>query len=315
MNNLYLIVGDDSKLIDFYLNDILSKIDYTLDNKIEYDLSSDSITNILDEASMISLFSSVKVIIGNDFNITKMSSDDYEYLSKYIGNINKNVYIILLASKVDARSKYYKLFKDNFKIILANKTDSNIDINSYIKGIVKEKGYKFNDYDIEYFINFVGKDINSIKTELDKLFIYKDDKVITKEDIDRVCISNMDNVIYEFTNAVIENDIDNVKLLYDNFKKENVQVDYLITSLANVYRQLLIIKIMNSEGKSNSEIAKVIGKKEFYVKKMLERIYNYSVEDIGRFIINLAKVEIDYKSGKSTTDMLELLLIKNPSNI
>ena len=310
MNNLYLIIGEDSKLIDFYLLEILNKIKFVEDNKIIYDMNTNNLNDVLDEASMISLFSSTKVIIGNNFDISKLSDNEIDYLSKYVGNINKDVYIILIASKVDARLKSYKIFKDNFKIIDTSKSDNSSDIYNYVINIINEKNYKVNKYDIEYFISKVGNDINNIKLELDKLFIYKeDDKTIDKEDIDLLIIDNIDNVIYEFTNAVIEKNIQKVSYMYNNFKKENVSIDYLISSLANVFRQILIIKMLYNEGKSNFEIAKVIGKKEFYVKKMLERIYVYSEEDIENLIIKLAKIDYEYKSGKSNIDMLELFLL------
>ena len=45
-----------------------------------------SLTDILDEASMPSLFSSTKVIIGNNFN--NYNDLDIEYLTKYISNKN-----------------------------------------------------------------------------------------------------------------------------------------------------------------------------------------------------------------------------------
>ena len=116
MNN-YLIIGDDSKLIDFHLHDILSKISYDEESKITYDLNTTSFDNILDEASMISLFSPKKLIIGTNFDLTKLTSDDNEYLTKYLNTKNKDIYIILITSKVDARRSNYKIFKDNFIII------------------------------------------------------------------------------------------------------------------------------------------------------------------------------------------------------
>ena len=46
------------------------------------------------------------------------------------------------------------------------------------------------------------------------------------------------------------------------------------------------------------EISKIIGKKEFYVKKMLERIYPYSTDTLAKDLIRLADIDNNYKSGK-----------------
>lgn len=310
MNNLNLIVGEDNKLIDLSLFNILNKIDYIEDNKITYDMNNSHLSDILDEASMISLFSSIKVIIGVNFDISKIDSDEIDYLSKYVKNINKDVYIVLIASKIDARLKNFKIFKENFNIIDVGKVDNSVQIYDFVNKRIKDSGFSIDKYDIEYFIDKVGNDINNINSELDKLFIYKsEEKQINREDIDLLVIDNIDNVIYEFTNAVIEKNIEKISYMYNNFKKENVSVDYLITSLANVFRQSLIIKMLYNDGKSNYDIAKTINKKEFYVKKMLERLYTYSEDEISKIIIKLAQIDLDYKSGKSNIDMLDIFLL------
>jgi len=310
MNNLNLIIGEDSKLTGFYLHDILKKIDYIDDNKITYDMSINSIDDILDEASMISLFSQVKVIIGNNLDISKINDNSLEYLSKYIANKNKDVYIIFISDKVDARTKSYKIFKDNFNIIDTSKTNNKDELYDYVKTLIKDKKYKIDNVNIEYFLSKVGNDINNINLELEKIFIYKEeDKTINSEDIDLLINDSIDNIIYEFTNAILDNDYDKIVKMYNDFKKENIYFDYLITSLANVFRQVLIIKILKNDGESNLNISKFIGKKEFYVKKMLERIYRYTEEDLAKFISKLADIERDYKSGKSNIDMLELFII------
>lgn len=310
-NNLYLIIGEDNELVNFYLTSILENTLFNEEEKIEYDMTVSSISDILDEASMISLFSSKKIIIGREFDTKKMNDNDLDYLKKYIDNINKDVYIVLIAKKIDARSKEYKIFKDSFKVIETdNNNDSDKDILKYIDSYILDKGYRIDRYNLEYLLSKLGNNIDNIKIELDKIFLYlDDDKEINREVIDLLISDNIDNIIYEFTNAVLDKDYDTVMKMYSEFKIENIGYDYLLVSLDNVFRQALIIKMLYNQGSSNSDIAKVIGKKEFYVKKMLERLYNYKEDELARMIDRLAIIDRDYKSGKSNIDMLELFLI------
>lgn len=310
-NNLYLIIGEDNELVNFYLTSILENTLFNEEEKIEYDMTVSSISDILDEASMISLFSSKKIIIGREFDTKKMNDNDLDYLKRYIDNINKEVYIVLIAKKIDARSKEYKIFKDSFKVIETDKNnDSDKDILKYIDSYILDKGYRIDRYNLEYLLSKLGNNIVNIKIELDKIFLYlDDDKEINREVIDLLISDNIDNIIYEFTNAVLDKDYDTVMKMYSEFKIENIGYDYLLVSLDNVFRQALIIKILYNQGSSNSDIAKVIGKKEFYVKKMLERLYNYKEDELARMIDRLAIIDRDYKTGKSNIDMLELFLI------
>ena len=310
-NNLNLIIGDNLELVNFYLSEIINKIGYEEEKKIEYDMSVSSLSDILDEASMISLFSNEKIIIGNDFNINNIKNEEIDYLDRYIKNINKDVYIILIASKIDTRLKNYRIFKDNFNVIDISKSKNDDNIYDFIKNYIKDNGYKIDKYNLDYLVSKLGSDINNIKLELSKIFMYKDnDNIIDRDTIDLLVADNIDNVIYEFTNAVLDRDYDKVSKMYDNFKIQNIGYDYLLVSLSNSFRQALIIKILYNKGKSNFEIAKIINKKEFYVKKMLERLYNYTEEDICMIINKLATIDREFKTGKNNIDMLELFLIE-----
>lgn len=313
MSNLHLIIGDTKELVDFNLFNILKKIDYVDDNKIIYNHDIDSFSLILDEASMIGMFSLVKVIILNNFDLSKLNDNDIEYLSRYISNINKDVYIILIAKKIDGRKKEYKIFKDNFNIInTIDDKDNKKKIYNYVDSYIKDKGYKIDSDNIDYLVNRLGMDINNINLECDKLMLYKnDDKYIDREAIDLLISDNIDNIIYEFTNAIIDKDKNKVVKMYNDFKTMNVGFDYLLVSIANYFRQLLIIKMLYNDGKNNMEISKIIGKKEFYVKRTIERLYNYTEDDLKKKISELGKIDIDYKSGISKTDSLLLFLVKS----
>ena len=310
-NNLYLIVGEDQELVNFYLNKIMNEIGLDEDKKINYDMNTSSISDILDEVSMISLFSSEKVVIGYNFDIGKINDNDRDYLIRYLNNNNSNDrYIILIAGKVDGRSKDYKIFKDKFKIIDLLQVDNGKDIYKYVEDYIKDRGYKIDKYNLDYLVELLGNDINNINNEIDKILLYlNDDQVISREVIDKLVSDNIDNIMYEFTNAVLDREYEKISKMYNDFKIENVGYDYLIGSLGNALRGALVIKILYNQGNSNSEIAKFIGKKEFYIKKMIERLYNYTVDDLCMMIDKLGIIDREYKSGKSNIDMLELYLL------
>lgn len=310
-NNLYLIVGEDQELINFYLNKIMKEIGLDEEKKINYDMNTSSISDILDEVSMISLFSSEKVVIGYNFDISKINDNDRDYLIRYLNNNNSNDrYIILIAGKVDGRSKDYKIFKDKFKIIDLLQVDNGKDIYKYVEDYIKDRGYKIDKYNLDYLVELLGNDINNINNEIDKILLYlNDDQVISREVIDKLVSDNIDNIMYEFTNAVLDRDYEKISKMYNDFKMENVGYDYLIGSLGNALRGALVIKILYNQGNANNEIAKFIGKKEFYIKKMIERLYNYTVDDLCMMIDKLGIIDREYKSGKSNIDMLELYLL------
>lgn len=308
-SNLFLIISEDKTIQDFNLSNILKKIEFNSDNKISYDMTDATMTDVIEEASMVSMFFGPKVVIATSLDFDKVTDLEFEYLKKYVEKASKDVYIILITNKIDARKKYYKIFTSSFEIIDGSLVKNNNFID-YIKQLVKEKGYKLDSYNIEYFLSKVGNNINNINMELEKLFIYKEDnKVITRDDIDLLIMDNIENIMYEFTNAILDKNYDKVFLMYQKFMKDNINFDYLISSIAGSIRTNLIIKILYNEGKNNSEISKIIGKKEFFVKKSIERLYDYQIEDLSNYLQQLAKIDYEFKSGKCNANMLEFFLL------
>ena len=313
-SNLFLIVGEDKKIVDFSLFNILDNIDYDDNNKIIYDMNINGFMDVMEEASMVSLFSPIKVIIVNNFVLDNLNDNEFEYLDRFVKNKVSDVYMIFISNKIDARKKNYKLFKDNFKIIEVDKVDDN-NIYDYVEDKFKDKSFKIDNINITYFLSKVGNDINNINSELEKLFIYKDnDKKILKEDIDLLILDNIDNVIYEFTNAILDEEYDRVKLMYDKFMLDNVSLDYIISTVGGCFRNSLIIKLLYNKNMSNFEIGKIIGKKEYFVKKSLDRLYRYSVEDLGNYINKLSKIDRDFKTGKDNIGSFELFLYEKDCN-
>ena len=310
MNNLYLIIGSNQEQINFYLYNILKDIDYLKENKITYDLTTSTLSDILDESSMMSLFSTTKIILGINFTLDKLSKNDIEYLTNYLKSPNKDAYIILIANKIDLRVKESKIFKDNFKVIDTTKTNNQEDTITYIKDYITNNNHQINSQNLEYLTNKLGTDIYNINNELDKIFTYLGkEKEITKDTIDLLINDKIDDILYEFTNAILDNDYNKMIKMYQDLTRENIGSDYFIVSIANSFRQSLIIKILTNQYKSREEIAKVIGKKEFYVRKMQERLSNYTETDLTNYLNKLFIIDKNIKTGKSNFDMLELFLI------
>lgn len=312
-NNLFLLIGENQQKLDFTMFNILDNIDYDDNNKIIYDMNVNPFMDVLEEASMVSMFSSVKVIIVNNFLMEKMDEHEIEYLEKFIISNNNDVYMILISSKVDTRKKNYKLFKDKFSVVNVEQVENN-SVFDYVLNRIKTNGYKIDDINIEYLLSKVGEDINNINNELDKLFVYKiDTKYINREDIDLLILDNIDNVIYEFTNAILDNDITKIKRMYDKFMLDNVSLDYLISSIGGSFRTSLIVKLLSNKNMSYYEIGKLLGKKEFFVKKSLERLYGYTIDDLKDYINKLSRIDRDLKSGKDNVGRFELFLFEKES--
>ena len=309
--NVYLITGSNDSVISNTVSDILKQVNCDDNNKIIYNLKENTISDVIEEANTVSLFRSNKVILVYSSSIDKL---DDEELIMYLNNYNKDVYLIFIVEKRDARKKIVKLINEKGISIDSDNVDKSYNKN-YVVSYLKDNGYKMNSNVIECFLSRVSDNIDDIRNELDKLFIYKlDDKNISLDDVKLITYDNTDNIIYEFTNALLEKDENKAISMYHSFIDSNMAIDYILASIYNSYRTLYQIKELN---KNNSirDISKTIGKKEYYVEKMLYRSMNYNDNELLDIIHTLAMIDKNYKSGLCNPVMEVELFILGKLNV
>ena len=309
--NVYLITGSNDSVISNTVSDILKQVNCDDNNKITYNLKENTISDVIEEANTVSLFRSNKVILVYSSSIDKL---DDEELIMYLNNYNKDVYLIFIVEKSDARKKIVKLINEKGISIDSDNVDKSYNKN-YVVSYLKDNGYKMNSNVIECFLSRVSDNIDDIRNELDKLFIYKlDDKNISLDDVKLITYDNTDNIIYEFTNALLEKDENKAISMYHSFIDSNMAIDYILASIYNSYRTLYQIKELN---KNNSirDISKTIGKKEYYVEKMLYRSMNYNDNELLDIIHTLAMIDKNYKSGLCNPVMEVELFILGKLNV
>lgn len=299
--NLYLFYGNNKSIINDKINNIINKYNIVDNNIIKYDLE-DNLDNIIEEASMISLFGDTKLIL---INTTFKEEIDIDKLEDYLKNYNNSSYLVFVSNdKVDTRRKLYKLITKYGSVEEVNSD------NNYIKSYIKEyiKDYKI---DINYFLSKVNDNLDNIKNELDKLMLYKlEDKNITNNDIDDLVIPNIEEDIFALTDSVINKNIDKSITLYNKFMDKNYEPVYIIGLLGNQFTLLYQVKKLYNMGKNNNDIASILGVHPYRVKLAIQNSYYYTEEDLIKYIYKLGNLDKDIKTGNIDKTLgLELFLI------
>lgn len=312
MKNFYILYGLDKSLIKNELNKIIKQIN--IEDVITYDLTTTSIIDIIDDAKTISMFSSKKIIIieNSNFLCANKALDSIEVLENYLKNYNSDTYLIFITNNenIDSRKKIVKQIKEIGEIKELNEIDDNY-LNEYINNYLKEHDYQMEDN--KYFLDKVGKNLNNIKNELDKLLIYKmDDKKITNTDIDKILIKVLESEIFVLTDAIIARDITKSLELLKEFLNNNYEEMQIIMLLASQFRFLFQVKRLLNKNKSENEIAKILEVNPYRVKFTKKKLYNYSEKLLLSYIKKLAKIDHDIKLGIMDKKLaLELFIIEN----
>ncbi len=291
---IYLIYSEYNDLLELYINKLIDKEKVSSDSIIKYSLDNDSINDIIEECNTLGLFSLKKIVILESTNAFSSKGKEITELIDYLDNYNKNVILVFKCNldKVDTRKKLYKKVSSVGKVLCLTKD------NNYLVNLVKEllKDYKMDN--INYFLTVVGTDINNITNELNKLMSYKlEDKHITNNDIDSLCITNNDEEIFALTDAIVKNDIKESIRLYNVFLDKNYEVTAMIGLIASQFRFLLQVKLLYNKGLSNDKIASSLGVHPYRVKLAISNSYYYSKELLESYLIKLFELDKKIKLG------------------
>lgn len=291
---IYLIYSEYNDLLELYINKLIDKEKVSSDSIIKYSLDNDSINDIIEECNTLGLFSLKKIVILESTNAFSSKGKEITELIDYLDNYNKNVILVFRCNldKVDTRKKLYK------KVSSVGKTLCLTKDNNYLVNLVKELLSDYKMDNINYFLTVVGTDINNITNELNKLMSYKlEDKHITNNDIDSLCITNNDEEIFALTDAIVKNDIKESIRLYNVFLDKNYEVTAMIGLIASQFRFLLQVKLLYNKGLSNDKIASSLGVHPYRVKLAISNSYYYSKELLESYLVKLFELDKKIKLG------------------
>ena len=297
--NFYLLYGEDKAILNKEITNLKNKLLVTEDDVTYYDI--ENIEDIIEDALTISMFSNNKFIIidSTNFLSDKKEIKNIKLLEDYFEHYNSNSYLVFISNKnnIDSRKRLVKLIASKG---ISKKVEASDDyLNKYIKDYLKEKDYTMNNLDIIYFLTRVGTNINNITNELDKLMLYKEkERNITKEDITKLTIENIDNPIYDLVGYILKNENKKAIELYNNFTQNGMDAASLIPVIAAQIRLLFQVKRLYNAGKTNDEIAKILEFKSVYrVKYLLSDSYYYSEDDLIKYLSHLAELDKKIKLG------------------
>lgn len=296
--NTYLIYGNDYGLIKREID----KLTNGVTDIVKYDLSTDKIDELLDDASCMSLFGDKKVLVGeNALFLTTTTTNvnhNLDYLTNYLNDDNHENIVILsvLTDKLDERKKIVKLLKEKSKVIYKELID-NKDLPRFVINEFNNEGYKIDYKAANYFVNYVGKNVDILLSEINKMIIFKDnDKNITINDIDEISSKAINDNVFDLSDAIMKKDF---KRMYDCYndliilKEEPIKI---IAMLGNQFNLVYQCKLLSSKGLSEKEIATSLSVHPYRVKLAIET--DYMINELKDILIKLHNLDFEIKSGK-----------------
>ena len=311
---LYLLYGLENFLIDNEINNIKKKHNINEINIVKYDLENTLLKDIIEDSQTISFLSDKKlIIVDNSYIFTRNTCKKLEQnttiLENYIKNSNPDTILVFIVhnERIDSIKKITKLIKEK-GVIKEFSTTNNIE------NIVKRL---FDDYKIDYssiriLIDRVGKSLDILYQEIEKLKLYRiDEKLITKQDILSLTTKNVDTDIFKFIDNIICKNKKEAIITYNELLKLNEEPIKIIAILANKFRLMYQACALTKKGYSEQNISDILKVHKYPVSLAIQAGLKYDTNLLLSYLEKLANLDINIKTGNIDKQLaLELFILE-----
>lgn len=265
---------------------------------------------VIDLAETLPFFAERRLIVFEDTGFFKTGGND---LADYINEgLPRTTYFIFVENEVDKRSRLYKAVKAKGHIVELTAQDENT-LRRWVTGLVRREKKEMSQQDAAYFLNKAGTDMENISTELEKLFCYcMDQNVITRADIDDICVTQITNHIFDMVNAVAAGEQRKALDLYYDLLALKEPPMRILSLMSKEYRDLFHVKQLAMQGYGKKDIASKAGLHPFVAGKYMDLAKRFQAADLRKVMEESADLEQRVKTGLMTDHLaVELFIVKH----
>lgn len=296
-----VLISSDSKIL------MDEKIKEIVNNKetITYNALESSIKDILEEASHISLFQDEKYLViknADYFGKGKIGEKESDILKEYLENPSPYTTILFTTyESIDKRKNITKYILENHKYYEI-KAPKNYDLLLEVKKRLQK--YQIGEQSIKYMIDACLGNYDLVINEINKLTNYfKVNEPITLEIIKQIVVSNLNDNIFKFSEAVISKDLKESIRIYEELLKLKIDSSQIIMTLVREYRLLFLYKILEEKRYTNKDIAGELKLQDWQISKLQKNATNYHKDDLRDYLLKLSYIDYEIKSGFQDKNM------------
>ena len=303
--NFYLFYGENEGLKKELINNSFKKIFEKNTYNYEESLILQNRKNFFDEILTKSFFETEKLIL-----ISGTSNKILDVVEELAEKKIQDIYIILLANKLEKKSKLRLLFEKDKKLICVPFYSDNYQSLFYIAdNFFKKKNISVSQEILNTLINRANGDRQNLQNEINKIesFLINKKKIILEDVLKLTNMSENNNFSELVDYCLAKNEKKLLNIINENHFSSEDAVIIIRTFLSKAKRLLKINNEMKSK-KNIDEVITFLKPPIFWKDKDLvkQQIRNYSTQRTELLIKSINKTELEIK--KNYNNSLNILL-------
>ncbi len=233
-----------------------------------------------------------------------------EYFSKNIEEIKEYNIVIFIEDEVEKNSLYKLLEKQGKVCSFEKQTPS--QISARLKAIFNAYKVNIEDSTLKYLIEVCGTSMQELINESRKLIEYAGENgTVKKEDIDLLCIKEVEAVIFTLTDALGKKDITTALETLKNLLYNKEPIQKILITLYNHFKKLYFTVLALEEKKDIAVALNLKPNQLFLASKYKAQANYFGKEELKNIIDEFIMLDKNSKIGLIDLNVgLEAILSK-----
>ncbi len=306
-NNIYFFTGGEDLLIS-------QEIRFLTKSFAEGTAKADCLTpddsdmdEVIQNLCSASLFDPKRVVVLREFD-----EEDLERLFDVAERLPDTTCVIIVKSKADKRTKFYKLAAGKAKIKeFASFTERDTPaLLEWIRTRFLSSGQTIDDDTAMLLSRISGTGLNALSNEIEKISLYAGDRsAISENDVISLAVGGeLGNFAME--NAIDSRDINSALSSLAKALKAKERPEIILSRIYSRIRTFLSIRSQLESGGDKYSITRSTGMNPYYFDRVKASCVLYSSKELAEAVDKIADTDIALKTTQQDTQtLLELLLV------
>lgn len=295
---VYLFYGDDrfslNQKLKFWQDEFVKKygenaLEIVYGEKLD---TSDFATNL----ETLPFLSEKRLVVVKNF--LDLGKDEEQ---KKIATAIENTpdFCLLIFQENEVPKKTNPIYKKIAKIgtLQEFKALSPSEISKWIVDKAKKENIKISFFTANYLSQQCGPELWSISNELEKLALFADNKEITKEMIDTLCIPSLTSSIFKLTDEVAQKNVKASLKTFGILKDSGEELNGIFFMLVRHFRILTQVQELVSKGEKAPEITKKLKQHPFVIQKTSMQARNFDQKKLISIYEEMLDIDTKVKTG------------------
>ncbi len=312
LESLYLLYGEESYLISTIVKKIKKQFGELVTGINYVTLDNDSIDLLIQNIEMPAFGYDKKLIIvkdsglfkkdGRKKSLTPIQEKVYDYFKDNGDIIKEQCVIVFIESEVD-KNQLFELI-DSMGITCEVAPLKPLQLVPKLIKIASMYKVKIDNSTCNYLVEVCGTNMQNLMNEIRKLIEYAGENgTITKQDIDDLCIKNIESVIFDLTDNLGTKKIAKALEVYDGLIYNKEPVQRILITLYTHFKRLYLCSIATSLKENVALALDLKPNQTFLVNKYQAQVRLFNQEQLKQILQSLIDLDYNFKSGNIDIDV------------